>query len=124
MKLPDKIANELVSASSKALATTGDAGLNVVPVSSVKVDNGQIWLIDYFFGKTRKNVLSETRVSLVFWTDLKGYQIKANSQYLTTGSEFEAAQAWIKKLHPERKVLGLLKLTPQEIHDISIDTLV
>lgn len=109
----------IVSADSKALATYGEGGLNVVPVSSLQVRNGNIWLINYFMEKTLANILSNDTVALVCWRKMMGYQIKGQVSYVTSGPEFDEAVSWIKSLLPDRVVKGLLVLTPKEIHDVS-----
>lgn len=118
------VIESLLSASSKALATTGDAGLNVVPVSSVKVVDGTIYLVDYFFGKTRTNIQTSTEASLVFWDEYKGFQVKGSIEYTTSGNEFDMIKQWIKETIPTRTVKGVLILKPKDVFDISIDTLI
>lgn len=121
MKFSQDIAKFLLNAESKALATNGVDGINVVPVSTVKVVDGHIWLVDYFFGKTRENIQKNPNdIALTFWSGLSGYQVKAHSMYQTEGVNFEATVAWIAKLHPERKVKGLLILEPRKVYDIGI----
>lgn len=109
----------LESAASKALATTGPMGLNVVPVSSLKVVDGKIWLINYFMDKTIQNILTNRQVALTAWTAMMGYQIKGAVDYKTEGIEFDQAVAWIHEILPDRTVRGLLILTSTEIHDIA-----
>jgi len=123
MKFSDEIKELLLSAPSKALATNDKTGtnINVVPVSSVKIVEDKIWLIDYFFSKTKSNLKNNPNVALVFWSGLKGYQIKGKIAYLTQGDDFETATKWIATIHPNRIVKGLLVLTSQEIFDISIN---
>lgn len=106
-------------AESKALATFGATGLNVIPVSSLKIVNNKIWLINYFMDKTLQNILANKDVALVCWTKMMGYQIKGTVEYLTEGPEFDQAVAWIHEMLPERVVKGLLILTPSEVHDVA-----
>jgi len=120
MNLPIEVEQILLNAEAKALATVANNDINVVPVSSVKVVEGKIWLIDYFFEKTRSNILQNSNVALSFWIGLRGHQIKANTTYLTQGADFETAINWIAEIHPNRIVKGLLVLEAQEIFDISI----
>ncbi len=120
MKLDANLTERLCIATAKALGTYSNESLNVVPVSSVKVVDGKIWLIDYFFEKTKVNFLANPNVVLTFWTDLDGYQIKANSSYLTEGKAFDEATHWISLIHPNRTVKGLLVLSVDEVCDISI----
>ncbi len=120
MNLPQDVEQILLFAEAKALATVVNNELNVVPVSSVKVVDNKIWLIDYFFDKTRSNIQQNPKAALTFWIGLRGYQIKANTTYLTQGEDFNAATDWIAEIHPNRIVKGLLVLEVQEIFDISI----
>lgn len=109
----------ILSAESKALATCADGNLNVVPVSSIKIMNGKIWLINYFMDKTLSNILKDESVALVCWRKMMGYQIKGKTSYVTEGEDFNEAVKWIKSILPERVVKGLIILIPEEIHDVS-----
>jgi general stress protein 26 len=109
----------VLHADSKALATTGPNGLNVVPVSSVKIVHGKIWLINYFMDKTVENIKSDSHVSFVCWSGMSGYQIKGTVEYVEDGSAFEEAKAWIHQILPDRIVKGLLMITPTETFDIA-----
>ena len=109
----------ILSAESKALATYANGVLNVVPVSSIKIVNGKIWLINYFMDKTLANILKNKNVALVCWRKMIGYQIKGCVSYETQGENFDLAVGWIREILPERLVRGLIILEPQEIHDIS-----
>lgn len=119
-EISQEIKNTLLLAEAKALATFSQNDINVVPVSTVKVVANKIWLIDYFFNKTRTNIKENTNVSLTFWIGLKGYQIKAKATHLTKGDDFNKAKNWISKEHPNRNVKGLVVLKPTEIFNISI----
>jgi uncharacterized pyridoxamine 5'-phosphate oxidase family protein len=57
----------ILSAEAKALATYSNDNLNVVPVSSIKIMEGKIWLINYFMDKTLSNILENKSVALVCW---------------------------------------------------------
>ena len=118
--ITDEIKSLLLCADAKALATFDNDDINVVPVSSIKVVENEIWLIDYFFNKTRSNIKNNPKVALTAWIGLRGCQIKASANYLTEGSLFEEAKKWISKEHPNRLVCGLVVLSPTEIFDTSI----
>jgi len=120
MDLPQEVIQILLNAEAKALATVYNNAINVVPVSSVKVVDNKIWLIDYFFDKTRSNIQQNSKAALTFWLGLRGYQIKANTTYIVEGLAFDTATKWIAEIHPNRIVKGLLILETQEIFDISI----
>lgn len=119
MGLPQNIIDILLNADGKALATTSDAGINVVPVSTIKIVDGKIWLINYFLGKTLENINRNSSVALACWKGLEGYQIKGKIEYVTYGRDFEQAREWIAEILPERFVKGLLIITPTAVYDVS-----
>lgn len=106
-------------AEAKALATNGPHGINVVPVSMIKVNDQSLWLFDFFMDKTATNIQQNPEVALTAWIGMKGIQIKAKAQYITAGDEFTAAVTWVKGQNPDRVVKGLIILSPTKIHDIS-----
>ncbi len=118
MKIDEHTEKFILSAESKALATYGKS-LNVVPVSSIKIVDGNIWLMNYFMDKTLSNILVNQSVAFVCWKKMMGYQIKGNVEYKTKGEDFNRAVKWIKEILPERVVKGLIILIPEEIHDIA-----
>lgn len=113
------VINLLQSAEAKALATIGQHGVNVVPVSMIRIVDSEIWLFDFFMDKTTENIKEKPTVALTAWTDMTGIQMKADITYITEGEDFEEAIAWVKEQNPERVVKSLLKLTPTSIYDIS-----
>ncbi len=113
------IKDALAKATAKALATYGSDGINVVPVSMIKVNDDTVWLFDFFMGKTMKNLTANPSVALTAWTDMKGVQLKCESIYKTNGSDFDAAVAWAHTQNPNRVVKGLIILTPTAVFDIS-----
>jgi len=120
MKLTKDVKIILLNAEAKALATSNKKDINVVPVSSIKIVGDKIWLVDYFFDKTAKNIKENPKAALTFWTGLRGYQIKANITYVKEGEIFTEAKKWISETHPNREVKGVLILTILDIFDISI----
>jgi len=120
MTLSKEVQEILYNAEAKALATFSNKDINVVPVSSAKIVDDKIWLIDYFFDKTRTNIKQNPNVSFTFWIGLRGYQTKAKVNYLTKGTAFDTAVDWIATIHPNRIVKGLLILNITAIYDISI----
>lgn len=109
----------ILNAPSKALATYGKYGLNVIPVSSLKVVEEEIWLINYFMDKTLENTKENKDVALVCWNKMFGYQVKGKIEYFENGEKFDQAVSWIKEILPDRTVKGLLILKPKEIFDIA-----
>lgn len=122
MQLSDIQSQFLLLAASKALATISREGVvNVVPVSSIKVLDGKILLVNYFMDKTLENILANPDVSLVAWTKMIGYQVKGSAQYKTSGDTFDMVVAWIREMLPERTVHGVVIIEPTEIFDIAPD---
>lgn len=111
--------NLILEADGKALATMNSDAPHVVPVSSVKVIDNKIVLVNYFFGKTLENILANPNVSLAVWQGLKGYQIKSVAEYQTEGEIFKIVKEWIGEILPDRLVKGVIILTPTEIFDVS-----
>lgn len=121
MTIPNKVKDCITGAEGKALASSGPAGLNVVPVSIVRVNDNSIWLFNFFMDKTIQNVNAGGDVALACWSKLCGMQIKATTQYVTEGAKFEEAVAWVATQNPDRVVLGLLELTPTDCYDVTAD---
>ncbi len=119
MELSPQVGTALLEAKSKALATMGKHGLNVVPVSTVRIVNNEILLMNYFMKKTIENILEQPRVALTFWSGLEGYQIKGSVEYQDNGDTFEEAKKWVNENVADRTLIGLLILTPEETHNVS-----
>lgn len=117
--MEDHIRKFLLVADSKALATYANEDINVVPVSTILVENNEIWLVDYFMNKTLKNILLNENVSITAWKDLFGYQIKCKAKYETEGEKFNKTIDYVKQILPERVVKGVLVLNPKETFDIA-----
>jgi predicted pyridoxine 5'-phosphate oxidase superfamily flavin-nucleotide-binding protein len=109
----------LTTAQAKALATAGEHGVNVVPVSMIKVHADSIWLFDFFMEKTADHLRQQSPVALTAWTDMKGIQVKGDVTYHTDGDDFATAVAWVHTQNPSRVLKGLIIITPTAIFDIS-----
>lgn len=109
----------LLKADSKALATYGLNGLNVVPVSTIFIQDDNVILVDYFMDKTVKNILENSYVSIAAWKDLFGYQLKCVAKYKKEGEVFEDIKEKVKEILPDRIVKGIIILTVREIYDIA-----
>lgn len=119
MKLSKNVTEMILNSESKALATSNPEGVNVAPVSTVKVINNQIILVNYFMRKTLENIQRNSHVALACWKGLEGYQIKGTAEHLNSGELFDSISVWVKEILPERTVRGILVLTPEEIFDVS-----
>ena len=124
--LNEKIRQAILGAESKALGTSGPAGLNVVPVSVVEVEGDEILLYNFFMGKTAENLSATAsgggEVSLSCWSGYRGVQVRARVQYVTTGERFKAATTALAERFPERVLKALIVLTPTAVYDTSVGT--
>lgn len=93
--------------------------INVVPVSTIRIIDDQIVLVNYFMGKTLDNIWSNNNVVLVAWSKMEGYQVKGKVEYRTSGNIFDMVTDWVKETIPDRVVRGVLVITPGEIYDVA-----
>ena len=119
MKLSPQVIEGILQADSKAFATNGKHGINVVPVSTIRIENNKILLMNYFLGKTLENIAENPHVALSCWKGLSGYQIKGTVLYFKDGDVFEEAKDWVEKNVPNKTLKGLLIITPENIYDVS-----
>jgi predicted pyridoxine 5'-phosphate oxidase superfamily flavin-nucleotide-binding protein len=119
--LSEQIQAALLNAEAKALATIGPAGLNVVPVSVIDVTEDNIFLFDFFMGKTVENIQAEAQVALTAWAGLTGVQVRATAEYISDGEVFDVANETMKEQYPERVLKGVLVLTPKAVYDVTAD---
>ncbi|MCK5155955.1 MAG: pyridoxamine 5'-phosphate oxidase family protein [Spirochaetales bacterium] len=60
-----------------------------------KFDEGTLVVADNFFDKTRKNILTGSKGSILFITNEdKAYQVKGTIEYLKNGKIFEDMKCW------------------------------
>ena len=119
MRLSPQIIKMITDSDSKALATIGQFGINVVPVSTIRIVDGKILLMNYFLKKTLANIAENPHVALACWKGLVGCQIKGTVRYVDTGPEFEETKDWVTENVANRTLKGLLEITPNEIYDVS-----
>lgn len=115
----EQIRQKIVGANSMALATTGPAGLNVVPLSVWEVVGEEIHVYDFFMHKTAENLRAERLVALTCWRDFVGVQIKGTASYETAGEEYDAAAKTMKERFPDRTLKALVRITPVAVYDIA-----
>ena len=119
MKLPAEVVEFIKKAEQKALATYGEEGVNVVPLSMVTVDEDSIIICDCFMDKTRSNVRQDPRAALAFWSGFEGMQVKGTIVYEKDGDCFGRFSEKLKVDHPERKLCGVLVFTPEKVYDLA-----
>ena len=104
-----------------ALATV-DSNLvpNVSAIASKKIiDKNTIWTVDTFHNKTLENIKQNGNVSIAFWKDAVGYQIKGTAKHYTEGKIFEEGKEWILKLKPQKIVKGVIEIKINEIYHLT-----
>jgi uncharacterized protein len=119
MTISPFVTDAVIAAEARALATSGPAGINVVPVSVVEVTDTSIYLFDFFMNKTVENICLQPDVALVVWKGLTGVQIKATAQYVTDGDIYDSYVISMKVMYPGRTLRGVLVLTPTSVYDVS-----
>ncbi len=119
MSFSNKVVETLETAEAKALATQGPDGINVAPMSMIKVNDDSIWLFNFFMDKTAQNIQTNPSVSLTAWSGMEGVQIKAKTEYITEGEIFNESVEWCREQNPDRVVKALIVLKPTGIFDIS-----
>ena len=86
------------------LTTVNADGLpNSVYVACVKkIADDKIVITDNYFDKTRANIASGSKGSLLFITkDRKSFQIKGSFEYLTDGPVFDDMKNWVREDLPK-----------------------
>ncbi len=99
-KMTERMKELLEKVPAAILATAANDGTpNAVPVGAKKVlDDETILISDQFLNKTLANMVSNPKVSVTFWQDHEGYQLKGTVTIETSGKRFEETAAWIEDL--------------------------
>jgi predicted pyridoxine 5'-phosphate oxidase superfamily flavin-nucleotide-binding protein len=119
MKLKESVVDAIMNADAKALATCNIDEVNVVPVSTVRVVDDTIWLMNYFMGKTLENVYRNPRAALACWKGLQGIKVQGNVTVHADGALFVEAVAFVAAVAPTRVLKSVLVLTPTAIYDVT-----
>jgi hypothetical protein len=92
------------------LTTVDGAGVpNAIYATCVsRFDEETLVVADNYFNKTRKNILSGSKGSLLFITaEGTSYQVKGTLEYLTEGPVFEDMKKWNPARHPGHAAVAL-----------------
>jgi len=113
MKINKKIRGFFALVPVMALATADLNGVpNVSAIASKRIiGDEKVITIDTFHKKTLDNILKNPYISIAFWKDSVGYQIKGLAKYHTQGKVFDENKAWILKSKPQKIVKGVLEIT-------------
>ena len=85
------------------LATVAPEGKpNIIYATCVRMyQTGKIVVADNYFDKTKRNILSGSKVSILFMTKFqKAFQLKGSVEYVTQGPVFDWMKTWNPSEHP------------------------
>jgi predicted pyridoxine 5'-phosphate oxidase superfamily flavin-nucleotide-binding protein len=92
------------------LATVDEKGKpnNIYATCVSRYDDSTIVIANNYFDKTKKNILSGSRGSLLFINeDSESFQIKGEFEYHDSGEIFEDMKSWNPKEHPGHAAVAL-----------------
>ncbi len=122
-KLTQDILNQMKNQKVYALATASKDGVpNVVPVGMlIPKEDGTIWIIDNYFGKTIANMEENPKAAFYVWNPecKESWQVKGTLSIEDSGADYEAAVAFahsIKEIFPAKH---LVKMTVDEIYYVT-----
>ncbi len=107
------------------LATaTGDGRPNAVPIGAKKIIDAETILIsDQYFNKTLANMKANPRVSVMYWEEREGYQLKGTVTIETSGKRYEDTVRWIDELSAKfglsLKSKGTIIFKIEEIYNLA-----
>ncbi len=122
-KLTQDILDQMKNQKVYALATASKDGVpNVVPVGMlIPKEDGTIWIIDNYFGKTIANMEENPKAAFYVWNPecKESWQVKGTLSIEDSGTDYEAAVAFahsIKEIFPAKH---LVKMTVDEIYYVT-----
>ena len=122
-KLTQDILDQMKNQKVYALATASKDGVpNVVPVGMlIPKDDGTIWIIDNYFGKTIANMEENPKAAFYVWNPecKESWQVKGTLSIEDSGADYEAAVAFahsIKEIFPAKH---LVKMTVDEVYYVT-----
>ena len=102
--LPEKVSKAWDERKGPIIFTTVDKdGVpNAIYATCVnKFDEETLVIADNFFNKTRKNIITGSKGSILFITDKnEAFQVKGNIEYHQEGDIFQDMKTWNPKKHP------------------------
>ncbi len=107
-----EVKESLKSAKIAFLATASKDGIpNVVPIGAFKLlDDETLLISDQFFLKTLANLKENPKISLAWWGEKGGFQVKADITLHTDGEIFRQNVEWVRgikeTLNPKSAIVG------------------
>ena len=122
-KLTPEILEQMKKQKIYSVATASKDGVpNVVPVGMlIPKEDGTVWIIDNYFGKTIANMKENPRAAFYVWNPecKESWQIKGSLKIEDSGADYEAAVAFalsIKEIFPAKH---LVKMTVDEVYYVT-----
>ena len=122
-KLTPEILEQMKKQKIYSVATASKDGVpNVVPVGMlIPKEDGTVWIIDNYFGKTIANMKENPRAAFYVWNSecKESRQIKGSLKVEDSGADYEAAVAFahsIKEIFPAKH---LVKMTVDEVYYVT-----
>ncbi|MDD3249510.1 MAG: pyridoxamine 5'-phosphate oxidase family protein [Smithellaceae bacterium] len=112
VKVTEEIKESLKGTKIAFLATASKDGIpNAIPIGAFKfLDNETLLISDQYFNKTLKNLQENPKISLVWWGEKNGFQVKADITIHTEGEIFRRNVEWVRgikeTLRPKSAIVG------------------
>ena len=116
-KLPQEILDQMKNQKVYALATASKDGVpNVVPVGMlIPQEDGSIWIIDNYFGKTLANMEENPRNPEC----KESWQVKGTLKIENEGPDYEAAAVYAHLIKETFPAKHLVKMTVDEVYYVT-----
>lgn len=122
-KLPQEILDQMKNQKVYALATASKDGVpNVVPVGMlIPQEDGSIWIIDNYFGKTLANMEENPRAAFYVWNPecKESWQVKGTLEIENEGPDYEAAAVYAHLIKETFPAKHLVKMTVDEVYYVT-----
>ncbi|MCD6293210.1 MAG: pyridoxamine 5'-phosphate oxidase family protein [Deltaproteobacteria bacterium] len=110
-KLPEIVNEAWINREEKIIFTTVDEGgvpNSVYITCTARYGEDLIVIADNFFDKTKKNIFSGSKGSILFITENgKAYQVKGTIEYHREGKIFDDMKSWNPEKHPGHAAAAL-----------------
>jgi predicted pyridoxine 5'-phosphate oxidase superfamily flavin-nucleotide-binding protein len=120
VKLTEEIKESLSGTKTVFLATSSkDSTPNVVPIGAFKIlDDETLLISDQFFNKTLRNMKDNPKVSISYWGEKGGFQIKGSVTIHTDDEVFTKDVAWMKEIRPNLTPKSAIIMKVTEVYSI------
>ena len=122
-KLTPEILEQMKKQKVYSVATASKDGVpNVVPVGMlIPKEDGTVWIIDNYFGKTIANMKENPRAAFYVWNPecKESWQIKGSLKVEDSGADYEAAVAFAHSTTDISPAKHRVKMTVDEFYDVT-----